>query len=437
MPDDNPFRKVLDERVEATVGGNPFARERQRRSDGPSANFVFRERMARTALNSLMAVPDAGGELLADALNVGRAVAGKAARAGVNNARALVGMERTPNPSLGERYDAATATEGVPQRTLRAIGRPSIEGTMARVESLPALVPGGESFDQAVDRNLGEDTAEQAAQREAHPMAAMAGDIGGDVLSLFIGRRSSGSGRVVQRLETRLAGRAAVEASETLATDLGKVLKGPGMQRLARGGLRSVEAGVEAAALDILKDENADPMETAALAAGGQLVGSGALSAAKGLVTGGPASAGLKLSLAAISTAGLLQVLKSSAPGGRDRVLESVESGYEKVALALGLGMASAAIGATRYGRGNTHLAEQSRAFLDGVSTVHRGTVLSVLTSWTDGDEKQQATIERVLTALGEDPEFKGKNDEERALVRQLRDSTQLKADAYETGGAF
>lgn len=455
-PESNPFRALLDRRraagaaePAAPVDENPFRALLASRKpakggkgvgkDTMTANYVAREIGARRILDNLMAVPDASGELLSTALSGAAAGIETAARIGANNARSLVGTDRVKGPTIGERFERHQENPSVAQRALRAIPRPSVETVSSALESVPSLMPGGETPSDAMLRNRLEFRAEDAKMRREHPVAATVGDVGGDVLSLVIGRRSSGAKNLVQRVETRLAGKASVGAAETLATDLGKVLKGPGMQRLARGGVRSLESGVEAAALDLLKDPNADPIETAALAAGSQLVGSGALATAVGLVSGGKVQAGLKLSLAAIGTAGILQVLKSSTPGGRDRVLESVESGYDKVALALGLGVASAAIGATRYGRGNTNLAEQSRAFLDGIATVHRGTLLSVLTDWNDGDDKQRTAIENVLTGLAEDPTgFKPADDAERAIVRRLRDGAEMKAEtSYRTGGGF
>lgn len=438
-PPNNPFREALERRsVEgADTTANPFRQALQTRAEAPSAEFVAREIAARRVLDNLMAAPDASGELVSKALSAYGAGVETAAAAGMNNVRRLIGAAPKEGPTFAERFERREQRPTLTQRALRNIPRATLEDAAGVVEAIPALVPGGETPSEAYSRGREAFRAEEAAMRAEHPTAATVGDVGGDVLSLLIGRRSTRADKLLQRVETRLAGRSAIGAADDLASDLGRVLTGPAMQRLARGAGRSIETGVEAAALDILKDPNADPIEVAALAAGGQLVGSGALSGAKGLLSGGPTSAGLKLSLAAIGTAGLLQVLKASTPGGRDRVLESVETGYDKVAMALALGAASAAIGATRYGRGNTALADQTRAFLDGLGTVHRGTLLSLLTEWTEGDDKQKATIERVLTEVAQNPAYKGKNDAERAILRRLRDGAELKQPEYKTGGGF
>lgn len=430
MPD-NPFADELGRRS----ADNPFAAEIERRSEAPSANFVAREMGARRALDNFMAVPDASGEILADSLNVGRAGVEHAAAAGVRNAQRLFGGSPDPGPSFGERLAEKKEKEGFAQYLLRGIPRPTVEGVSSALKSVPALVPGGETPGQAMDRNRAQFQRDEFALREAHPTAAVAGDIGGDVLSLLLGRRSTGADRLIQRAETRLAGHTGVDVAKSLADDINKKLTGPAMQRLARGGARSLEAGVEAAALDILKDPNADPVETAALAAGGQLVGSGTLGMAKGLLSGGPSSAGLKLTVAAVGAMGLIQTFKSATPGGRDRILESAESGFDKVMLTLGLGIGSAALGATRYGRGNTALADQTRAILDGLSTVHRGSTLSLLSDWTKGDSGDKATIERVLSAISSDPTYRGSTEREREIVSRIRSGAGLVR--YKTGGEF
>lgn len=433
MPD-NPFRAYREQQGAAA---NPFRTYREQQAEKPSANYVAREMAARGTLNNLMAVPGASGDLLANALNAAGAGAQRVATAGGRNIKSVLPfMEPSPTtPSFGDIYAERTGTEGPVQRALRNIPRPTVEDVTAGVNSIPSLLPGGETPGEAMERNRADYRRDEFEMREAHPTAAVAGDVGGDVLSLFVGRRGTGAGRAMQRLETRLAGKTGIEVAESLGQDLGKIMKSPAMQRLARGSARSLEAGIEAAALDILKDPNADPAETAAIAAGGQLVGSGTLALSKGLLSGGPANAGLKVTVAAVSTMGILQMLKSAAPGGEDRILESVESGFDKVLLTLGLGVGSAALGATRYGRGNVNLADQTRTYLDGLSTVHRGTTLSLLSDWTEGDSEDRAAIERVLTAMASNPTYRGENSVERRIVSRIRTGAGL--ERYESGGGF
>jgi hypothetical protein len=430
----NPFTAM---RAQRGAQGNPFTamREQAKAAKPPedkSANFVARELAARGTLNAALAAPSASGGLVANALAAARAGVKSLAGVGANNARSLVGMDRVERPSFGERYDEERS--GAVDSALRSIPRPTVSGITAAMQSVPALVPGGESPGEAYDRNQFAFEEEEGEMRREHPTAAMIGDVGGDVGAIALGRRGTGAGNAIRRLETRLTGRGAVQAAESLAGDVSKALT-PMSRRVARGGLRSLESGVEAAVLDVLKDPNADPLDTAAIAAGSQLVGSGILTGAQGLVSGGLGKAGVNITVAAMTTWGFLQVLKSSTPGGQDRILESMESGYDKVALLLAAGAGSAAIGATRYGRGNTALTDQTRKFLDGVATTHRGTLLSLLTDYTEGDDEERAALERTLTALAEDPTYRGKTRSEQQIVSRLR--TGAGVEKYDTGGSF
>jgi hypothetical protein len=402
----NPFRRVKE---------NPF----RARDEQPPANYVARELAARGTVNALLAAPSASGDLLAGA---------SAAVRGLPHI--LPGGEP---PNFAAKY--AEEQQRFPASALRAIPRPTVDGITAAVKSVPSLIPGGETPGEAYDRNQFEFAEDESAMREAHPAAAKVGDIAGDVGALFVGRRGTGLNKLMQRGETRLSGKAATAAAETLAGDIGKIFKGPAMQKIARGAGRSVEAGAEAAVLDVLKDPNADPIETAAIVAGGQIVGSGVLAGAQGLVSGGPVRGGLKLTVAAVATMGYLQMMKSATPGGEDRILQSIESGFDKVTLLLGAGVASAALGATRYGRGNTNFSEQTRTWLDGLSTAHRGTTLSLLTDWTEGNDDERAAIESALTAMSNDPTYRGKTPAERAVVNRIRSGAGLAR--YQTGGEF
>lgn len=417
MPD-NPFRDELARRTGATPASNPFRTEIKRRSEIPSASTVASKLAVTGIINSALAAPSASGDLLA------------AASAGVQRFNPYGPRGR---PSFGELYQAEQ--EKFPASALRAIPRPTYGDVSSAVQSIPALVPGGESPGDAYARNRQEFDADEMAMRGAHPRAAAIGDIGGDIGSLLIGRKATGAGDAIQRFESRVAGRASPQAAKSMLDDLQGVLTSTPMQKLARGAGRSVESGVEAAVLNIVKDPESDPLEMAALAAGGQMVGSGFLAGSQGLVSGGPLQAGLKMSILAASSFGLVQVLKSATPGGEDRILESIETGYDKVALALGLGAASAALAATRYGRGNTNFSDQTRTFLDGVATAHRGTTLSLLTDWTEGDQEDRDEIERVLTAISSNPNYQGETAAERRIVNEIRAGSGLQR--YTTGGGF
>lgn len=415
----NPFADELARRS----AGNPFAAELERRSAEPSAAAVGRETFSRGVANNLLAIPSASGDMLALA----------SAAAQQFNKTTPIGMlvnkwRGTESPSFSETYDAEK--KKFPASALRAIPRPTTNDVTAAARSIPSLMPGGETPREAYDRNLTDVEAEEFAMRDTHPTAAKVGDVGADIASLFLARRGTGMGKLIQSAETKLGVRSGAKSAETLAEDLNKVFTAGPLKTLARGAGRAVETGIEATALDIVKDPDADPVEIAAVAAGGQMVGSGFLAGGQALTSGGMGKAGLNITVAAMTAWGLLQVLKSATPGGEDRILESMESGYDKVAFALAAGAGSAVLGATRYGRGNTALSEQTRTFLDGVATAHRGTTLSLLTSWNDADESGREAIEKVLTETAKDPHYRGANAAERRVVSQLR-------NRYRTSGSF
>lgn len=418
----NPFRAALDK----LQSENPFRAKLEQEPESPPANYVAREMAARGLVNNVLAAPSASGDLLA---------AGSAVAQHFNPASALWrvvdrlrGKPESERPTFRERF--AEEKEKFPANILRRFPRPTTTDITAAVQSIPSLIPGGETPGQAFERNVEKLDEEEFAMRAAHPVAAGAGDVAGDVASLFLARRGTGVDNLIRRAEAKMGARESAQVATTLAEDLSKVITSPKFRTLARGANRSVEAGIEAAALDIINDKNADPVEIAAVAAGGQMVGSGALAAAQGLLSGGPMRAGAKMTVLAASTLGLLQVLKSATPGGEDRILESIESAYNKVTFALAAGVGAAALGATRYGRGNTALADQSRTFLDGIATAHRGTTLSLLTTWNEADPDERATIEKVLTAVAADPYYRGQNAAERKVISRMRNRQR-------TGGRF
>jgi hypothetical protein len=184
-----------------------------------------------------------------------------------------------------------------------------------------------------------------------------------------------------------------------------RVIDSKMVRSLARGAGRSLEAGFEAAALDLLKGD--DPLETAAYAAGAQAGGSVFLTIGKGLVSGGPLRIGSKLALSAVSAGALIQLVKNTTPGGQDNLIDSVETGFEKVMLAVLFGAVAGAVGAGRL-RG-TKLAEDLPKLTDVIATIPRATMISLLENYRDAGPDEQQTIELVIGKLSEDPEFFGK----------------------------
>lgn len=404
----------LRRRLQAKKGGTDAESLRARLSGQKesSAGEAFYVSGFNQLVNNILAAPSATGDLLAGAA---AAVEGAGAK--------IAGGEF----DFDRRY--AEQQQKFPASAIRAIPRPTSQEARAALSSAPALVPGGESPGDAYRRNLGAIEADEAQLREAHPIASGAGEISGDIATLITGRAPIAN--LVRRAEQRLVPRApdmffaevpgALEPGVRRTVD--RALKSDASRRLARGAGRSVETGLEAAILEVVKGEDSDPLEAAAFAAGGQVVGSALLEGGRGLLSGGPLKAGAKISIAAASIAGMWQLGKSATPGGRDRILESIETGYSKVTYGLMLGAAAAMTGAGR-GRGG-QLAEDLPQVVDAIAAVPRGLSLSVITDIAKMDEQEQARVEAALNGLARNPEYEGKGDVERRVVERIRSAME------------
>ena len=306
-----------------------------------------------------------------------------------------------------------------PASALRAIPTPTQNEVTAFLGSLPALTPGGETFSGRFDEILAREADIDAAREGT--TADFLGELAGEGVLLTLGRAPIARG--VNRLETAfdpqhidmLFGAAARvrQASPGVRRTLDRVWRSPALRRLLRGTGRATETGFEAALLDMIKDD--DPLETAAFAAGGQVLGSAALEGTKGLLSGGPTRVGIKIAAAAVATASIWQLVKDATPGGQDSVIDSVATGYEKVLLGLGAGAAAGMIGAGR-GRG-TQLAEDFPRLMDAIATLPRGTMIATLERLVDKPPEEQAAFETSLNQLITEPD--SVSDQDLELLRQ------------------
>ena len=348
-----------------------------------SATGTFLDRAVSTFANNVLGLPRGMGNLLA------------------------MGAAAVPSSDVpgGFRQRLEVEKNRFPASALRAIPAPTVEGIGAGIRSLPALVPGGESFGQRFDESMSQITAEREASAAANPFSAVAGDVTGDVASIFAGRAPFASR--INKAETALAGKAPSAlfgASDNAKFVLDRTILSSPMRTLARGAGRSAEAGFEAAVLDVVKGD--DPLETALFAAGGQAGGSLLLHAGKGLVSGGVGQAGLKLGMAALAVGSTLQLLKSATPGGENSVIDSVETGYGKVTWTLALGALAGMAGAGRLRGGEW--AERFPIMTDALATVPRASVISLMEDWRDAGEATKGQMEVVINQLMKDPEYFG-----------------------------
>ncbi len=270
----------------------------------------------------------------------------------------------------------------------------------------------GASFDEELARINQED----ARIAEKFPFKTKAGEIGGDVLSLVGGRLPFAKG--INAAETAFVTKKFTDSM----TDPGVrklvelALDSKAVLALKRGGARSVEAGAEAAVLSLLKE--GDPLETAAFAAGGQIVGSGLLKFSEGLLTGGPLKIGGKILLASASFGALIQMSKETIPGGdanaARELIDSMSEGFAKVQMALILGAVSTLAGAGRLRGGD--LAKSLPKFMDALATTPRAISISLLQDYLNATPDEQQTIDATLEQLQQDPEFFGPEITDRLL---------------------
>ena len=383
----NPFTAEKTRRAQA----NPFTAEKMRR-DQRSGTGVFMENAALTLGDNVLAAPNA--------------ILGKLPAVGAAAIQGLGSVATGGDFDFQNRYEQELGR--FPASLLNQIPAPKTQEVLQGIKSLPALMPGGDTFTERYDANMAATDERRAAGAEQFPFSAKAGEVGGDVASLLLGRAPFSKG-IKKGEELLMAKGPDMYFSNAMIPPikpgvmnlLDKAVTSQPVRALARGAGRAAETGFEATMLDIVKGD--DPLETAAYAAGGQVAGSALLSATKGLLSGGPAKAGLNVFLAAVSGASIIQMLKQATPGGENRVLESIQTSYAKVTFAMLMGALAAAAGAGRLRSGP--VADNLPKFADALSTVPRAATLSLVEDWVNGDPKERKKIERELQAQIDDPE--------------------------------
>ncbi len=273
-----------------------------------------------------------------------------------------------------------------------------------------------ERIGPAFEEELARINQEEARIAEKFPFKTKAGKIGGDVLTLLTGRLPLAKG--INAAETALVAKKFTNSltkpgTRKLVEDL---LDSKAVRSLKRGAGRAVETGAEASVLSLLND--GDPLETAAYAAGGQIVGSGILTGIKG-VGKHPILA------AAFGMAALIQMTKETIPGGGDNFIDSLEQGFEKVWWGLTLGAVSGIAGAGRLRGGD--LAKNLPKFTDALATIPRATSISLLQDYLNATPDEQQTIDATLQQLQQDPGFFGAEITNK-LLKAMQDGNLTKA---------
>jgi hypothetical protein len=166
--------------------------------------------------------------------------------------------------------------------------------------------------------------------------------------------------------------------------------------KLARPLSKAAEAGVESAALAVAHE--GDPIKTGAMAAGGQLAGSGLLKIAHMPKT----AAGTIL-----GTVMLYSYLQRATPGGQNWILPAVEHSIDHLYYGGLLGLAAGGLGAGRFKGGSVgaKFADDMPLVADGINLALRGPMLS---TWTEMFQKditsRKPVIGPVLNKVMSDP---------------------------------
>lgn len=381
---ENPFR----------VDRNPFRNQDIEIQTSPGLGWAMLKEGARRLGDTVLETPRIAGDTLA----------------GLASAPDLIhGLVPGGQGPIDEFKNAFTAEQNkFPASFLRSfnddkgIDLPNVNQAIAGAKSIPSLMPGGESPGDAYSRNLDSLNQGQAVNELSFPVGTGAAKLAADVGTMFMTKKPFAKGIINSE-------RSLMEAVKTLATTPGfkqgmkETLRSTGMKHLYRGAGRSIEAGAEATMLEIINGDN--PVESAALAAGLQGGGSLLLHALTGTGSKSLGSVGLRIAAASVGTGSIWQLMKDVVPGGDDNLLNSMTTGYEKVMLAVVLGVASGAVGAGRLRGASEGWQKNLPQTMDALNTIHRGTFLGLMLRAKDGTPEEQALIDNTLNLMTNNPD--------------------------------
>ena len=374
------------------------------------------ESTTRTFLNNVMATPSATGDLLA----------GGAALAQTGAESLFTNPEQGFVERLGQNYEAQT--QQFPANMLRAIPRPTVSDVTSAARSIPALMPGGETPQEAFARNSQAAQERLAQLREQNPNAVQTGEVLADIATLGLGRQPFAK-RLVNRSSRipSIADEAVQESLKTISSrrpDIAPAinelitsgtLQDPGVNRLYRrildsGPVASVmrglgkagEASLEGALMGALKEN--DPLLNAGLAGGTQM----GMSMAATLL-GMPKSL-TDLAVKAAGFTAFFRLLQEFGPNEND-LYTAADSTFNKLATGLTIGVASQMLGGRIRGSGamGQRLAEDLPRFTDAINTIPRGAMLSIAnqiqTERANGENLTELTLQTLSTNPGAFPE--------------------------------
>lgn len=192
-------------------------------------------------------------------------------------ARAGLGAKNIPNLIMGRPLERVTPGDSI-------LGLPDGRQALSGAQAIGGLLKGEFNMEDTFNEAL----QERQEIESANPNMFSFGEFGGDALSLILSRSPrSGPGGILDDAAEQLRGSVSSLIKPVGKTGMAKqtkeIVDSQAFKDLARAAGRSVETGLEGAALAMVQD--GDPVETFALAAGGQLASSGALKFADGMIT--------------------------------------------------------------------------------------------------------------------------------------------------------
>lgn len=301
---------------------------------------------------------------------------------------------------------------------------PQLLGGVQRVGEAAAAVRTGNYNQFSQNPEQDQRSLSQRAM-EQNPWSYFSGQIGGDVLSLTTMRAPMARGRATQehtaqRVISGLqpAQRGQQTAGQLARRGLGEPIDDPSLAMSVTDGLksltnskgwraltnragRSVETGAEAAVISVLNGE-ADPSDSFAYAAGLQGGSSLVLGGAAGLFSSGTIKGkALNLGVAALAAGSMWQIGSELTAGGNNFILESMESGFSKVAMFLAAGLTAGALG---MGRVNpSRITPHTARIADAISSLPRAATISLMTEMQD-----DPAVLSVVQKLSKSPDYFG-----------------------------
>lgn len=340
---------------------------------------------------------------------------------------------------MGDRFDVDTPLS-ILDLPRAPSGRETVAGAkLAGNKAMGLLGPVPDmNFESALNR---QDEIE-AAQPAGSQMGAFVEDVGSLIaLRRPFGAEKKAGGLFDDFIERKMAGGAAsLFGKKGVAAQARDFLEHDTVKSLARATGRSMETGLEGYMLETI--EGGNPSEVAALNAGMQLASSGALTLAKASTTLGidayekSVPLPMRLAISAAVAGSMVQYFKSATPGGDDYSLESTESGYNKVLLALLGGVA--AIGGKRSKEGG--LLSNFPKTADAAWTIPRTAMINTAQQIQEATEAGDERAEKVITILQTSPDqFTPKQVEKmyRAMTSDDGSLPAVVAKLYRTDSKF